>query len=160
MPDPPGSNPWLIYGTLLDYLGDPLVGVTITATNLTTAETQTCDTDASGQYMFDCDAPNFASGYSDGDIITITCTYDNSLCVIDTDLSDCEVNLQESPPVPPAPTSGYAPVWSYGRSVIAQSVDYWSYGESGHYRLLGGGAPIVSVTGTSTIGKLVASGLI
>ena len=153
MPDPP-PVPWIIYGVLKNYIGAVIPGILITATNLTTSDTQTDTTNALGEYTID--AANFASGYSDGDIITITCTYDNSLCTIDVLLFGYEVNLQEAPP---APSGGYEPVWSYGRSVIAQSVDYWSYGESGHYRYLGGGGA-VSCPGTSPLDKLIAFGLL
>lgn len=62
----PPLSPWPIYG----IISGAVSGVTVTATNNTSDETQTYSTESDSSFLID--AANFDSGYTDGDIITIS----------------------------------------------------------------------------------------
>lgn len=61
------STEYSIYGTIPDYANQ-----TVTATNLTTSETQITTTESNTQYLIDC--ANFTNGYTNHDIIKISVT--------------------------------------------------------------------------------------
>lgn len=67
MPDLPWvpQNPHPLYGTARGVAS----GVTLTAVNRRSNETQTVQTEAGGVYLVDC--ANFANGYQDGDMIEL-----------------------------------------------------------------------------------------
>ena len=65
----------------------------LTFTNLTTDETGTDTTNASGQYSFDCQ--NFTSGYTDGDIIKIVANNKVTTDDIDVETDETYVRRKE-----------------------------------------------------------------
>lgn len=62
----PPLSPWALYGVI----SGAGAGITVTATNGTTGETQTEVTASDSSFLID--AANFTSGYADGDIITVS----------------------------------------------------------------------------------------
>ena len=67
------QDPYPVYGYVTDVLGVPIAGANVTFTNQNTGESICDDTSASGWYMQD--AGNFASGYTDGDVIQYQVEY-------------------------------------------------------------------------------------
>ena len=90
---PPSGSPYSVRGTVKDDVGNLMSGVTVTATNMRTAETQNAVTNAIGEYLFECQSPNFASGYIDGDVIQCSCLYDTGSITIDIALPGSELLL-------------------------------------------------------------------
>ena len=69
MPTP--IEPYLIYGTAYNNDNTTVAGsAALTLQNETTAQTLTFTTNSLGQFVFDL--ANLASGYSDGDYITVS----------------------------------------------------------------------------------------
>ena len=91
---PPSGSPYHVRGTVKDDVGSLRSGVTVTATNMRTAETQITVTNAVGEYLFDCQSPNFANGYIDGDVIQCSCLYDTGTITIDITHEGSELLLR------------------------------------------------------------------
>ena len=128
-------------------------GATVTVTNITTSDILTDTTNASGEYTVD--AANFTNGYSDGDYLTVVCDYGSTGVAIDSDEYGHRLNIQEDRPA----VSTHTAVWSLGESKIAQTDDYWSYGESGRYRTLGG-ATAGTFISTPSLAVMLDAGLL
>lgn len=153
MPGPPGPQPYSVYGTVHNNMGALASGVTVTATNLTTMETQNATTNAVGEYAFEC--LNFASQYTNGDQIQCACMYDTDTITIDTNQFGSELLLSGS-------ASGMVtntPIWSYGESKQTHEDPYWSYGELGHYGEVSAAAG-AAIPKPSAASKMIANGLI
>ena len=67
MPDLPWEpqNPYILYGIARSVAA----GITVTAINKRTGESQTVQTETGGEYLVDC--ANFASGYNDLDTVEL-----------------------------------------------------------------------------------------
>lgn len=63
-------TPHIITGTATDVNSNAIANRVIILTNLNSSETQTFTSTSSGEYIFDCG--NFASGYADGDKISLS----------------------------------------------------------------------------------------
>ena len=72
-------KPYVVYGTVRDWDTDaPSVGVSVKLRNETSGEeTQPTITDSNGRFRLDC--ANFASGYSEGDMIQVIIVASGSL---------------------------------------------------------------------------------
>lgn len=70
------STPYPIYGILYDTDGStPIASTTVKIRNESTNETTSVTTNSSGQFVLDCG--NFASGWTNGDYVTVYAIYTN-----------------------------------------------------------------------------------
>ena len=67
------NTPYSLSGHVYDNVGNPLVGVNITFTNMNSSQVIYADSTSGGEYQQD--AANFLSGYYDGDIIKYYSVY-------------------------------------------------------------------------------------